>query len=72
MKKLLILLTILLMSGTCFATSSIQEKEYVITESQKNIILEYLSKKPYVEVYQGIEMLIKLKEKGRNDTIGKN
>lgn len=37
-------------------------KEFKIKESDVKAIIGYLQKKPYEEVYQGIEMLLKLEE----------
>lgn len=41
--------------------------KYLITEEKVNILINYLSKKPYSEVYQIIDYLMKLeKEKNEN------
>ena len=37
-------------------------KQFVLEEKDKNALIGYLQKKPYEEVYQGINMLLGLKE----------
>lgn len=43
------------------------EKKYIIKESERNILAEYLASKPYKEVAQGIKMLAELEELGENE-----
>ena len=38
------------------------EKEYIITEKQRNLIVEYLATKPYKEVANGIKIFAELPE----------
>ena len=40
----------------------IKIKEYIINETQIKAIVDYLSQQKYIEVYQGINMLLKLKQ----------
>ena len=57
MRRLLIVLVILSsLSSVSFAN------DYVINTAQRKALLDYISKKPYVEVYQAVDMLLKLKE----------
>ena len=42
-----------------------EEKKFSIPESQANLILKYLSARPYAEVAQLVHFLLSLKEVGK-------
>ena len=47
-----------------------QEKNYVLSEEQRNILLQYLANKPFIEVQKQINLLAGLTE--NNDNISPN
>ena len=47
-----------------------QEKNYVLSEEQRNILLQYLANKPFIEVQKYINLLAGLTE--INDNISPN
>jgi hypothetical protein len=47
-----------------------QEKNYVLSEKQRNILLQYLANKPFIEVQKQINLLAGLTE--INDNISPN
>ena len=47
-----------------------QEKNYVLSEEQRNILLQYLANKPFIEVQKQINLLAGLTE--INDNISPN
>ena len=43
-----------------------QEKNYVLSEEQRNILLQYLANKPFIEVQKQINLLAGLTEINEN------
>lgn len=74
MKKTIEVLMIIVICFTLFAITTLicntvnaEEKEFIIKESEVNIVLQYLANKPYIEVYKTVDFLTKLKPLETND-----